>query len=74
MAQQLLITILMRIFISFFQVPQKEVKEGMPLEVFPPVEPIRVEKREKIAKLKQETRKEPRWESFPKKIVSSGVG
>lgn len=47
-------------FYKFFEVPPKEIKEGMPIEVFPPVELIRVEKQEKITEPKQDTRKEPR--------------
>lgn len=47
-------------FYKFFEVPQKEVKEGMPLEVFPPIELIREEKQKEIVEPKQDTEREPR--------------
>jgi len=34
-------------FYKFFEVPLKDIKEGMPVEVFPPVEPMRVEQQKK---------------------------
>jgi hypothetical protein len=35
-------------FYKFFEIVPKETKEGMLIEVFPPVEQPRVEKREKV--------------------------
>lgn len=48
-------------FYKFFEVPPRDVKEGiMPIEVFPSVEPMRVEKQEKIVEPKQDKKREPR--------------
>lgn len=46
-------------FYKFFEVSPKDIKEGMPVEVFPPIEPVRVEEQEKIVKPEQDTKKEP---------------
>jgi len=40
-------------FYRFFEVPPKDVKEGAPIEVFPPVEPMQVERQEEIVKPEQ---------------------
>ena len=46
-------------FYKFFEVPPKEVKETIPIEVFPPAEPTQVEKQEKRVETEQDTKKEP---------------
>lgn len=47
-------------FYKFFEVPPRDIREGMPIEVYPPVELIRAERQEKIVESKQDTKKEPR--------------
>lgn len=47
-------------FYKFFEVPSRDIKEGIPIEVFPPIEPIQVEKQEKITEPEQYIIKEPR--------------
>jgi len=44
-------------FYKFFEVHPKDMKEGIPIEVFPPVEPMRVERQEKITEPKKDTQK-----------------
>lgn len=43
-------------FYKFFEVPTKDIKEGIPIEVFPPIEQM---EKEKIAKPEQDTKEEP---------------
>ena len=47
-------------FYKFFEVSPRDIREGMTIEVYPPVEPIQAEKQEKIGKPEQNTKKEPR--------------
>jgi len=44
-------------FYKFFEVPPKEIKEGMPVDVFPPIEQM---EKEKIVRPEQDTKEEPR--------------
>jgi hypothetical protein len=43
-------------FYKFFEVPQKDIKESIPIEVFPPVEPTQVKKQEITVEPKQDIR------------------
>lgn len=47
-------------FYKFFEVPPREMKEGMPFEVFPPVEPLREKKQKETAGPEQDTKEGPR--------------
>jgi|GEM_PF-2929230 len=40
-------------FYKFFEISPREIKESVPLEVFPPVEPMQVERQEKKAEPKE---------------------
>lgn len=41
-------------FYKFFEAQPKEMKEGMPIEVFPPVEQPQVEKKKEIVEPEQD--------------------
>jgi len=44
-------------FYKFFEVPPREIKEGVSVDIFPPIEQM---EKEKITKPEQDTKKEPR--------------
>jgi len=47
-------------FYKFFEVSPKEFKEGVFIDVFPPIELIQKVQEEKMVKHEQDTKKEPR--------------